>query len=50
MSRCCGNCKFNKRSKDEHGNTEFICTNEESEYYAVPTDYNDWCDEFEEKE
>ena len=50
MKECCGNCEFSKRSYDGHCNAEFCCTNEDSEYYAVPTEYRDWCEEFVEKE
>lgn len=50
MTEVCGECKFNKRSFDGHCNAEFCCSNEDSEYYGVPTDYSDSCEEFEEKE
>lgn len=36
-----------KRTFDGHCNAEFCCDNENSEYYAVPTFYNDTCEEWE---
>ena len=53
MDNVCGNCKYNKRdfSKPQNeGYAEFCCGNADSEYYAVPTMYDDTCDEWEEKE
>lgn len=53
MRECCGNCKYNKRdfSKPQNrGYAEFCCGNENSEFYGVPTSYDDSCDDYEEKE
>lgn len=36
-------------NNDGHCNAEFCCDNENSEYYAVPTFYNDTCEEWEKK-
>lgn len=47
MSKCCGNCEFSKYDKAER---EFICKCEESENYALPTEYRDSCEEFVEKD
>lgn len=49
MKEICGNCKYNKRTYDGHCNAEFCCDNEESDYYAVPTAYDDTCDDWEER-
>ena len=35
---------------DGHCNAEFCCDNADSEYYAVPTLFDDTCDEWEEEE
>lgn len=50
MREVCGKCKYNKRVVDDHCNAEFCCGNEESEYYSVPTFYDDTCDNYEPKE
>lgn len=50
MREICGTCKHNSRSYDGHCNAEYCCNNEESEYYGVPTCYDDKCDEWSEKE
>lgn len=50
MKEVCGNCKYNKRVLDVHCNAEFCCGNEDSDNYAVPTFYDDTCDDWEEKE
>ncbi len=49
MKEVCGTCKYNIRSLDGHCNAELCCNNENSENYAVPTFYDDTCDEWEEK-
>ena len=49
MKQICANCKYNKRTYDGHCNAEFCCDNENSDYYAVPTSYDDTCDDWEEK-
>ncbi len=50
MKEVCGTCKHNRRQRDGHCNAEFCCNNEDSEYYGVPTEYSDTCEEWEEKE
>lgn len=50
MKQVCGTCKYNKRSFDGHCNAEFCCGNLDSEYYCVPTFYDDTCDEWEDKD
>ena len=45
-SECCGNCRFNHRE----GKDIFTCSNEDSEYYASFTSYDDVCPDYEEKE
>ena len=44
MKEICGNCKYNKRTFDGHCNVEFCCDNEESDYYTIPTAYDDTCE------
>lgn len=44
--KCCGTCKFNHREKQD----TFTCANEDSEYYASYTDYDDMCEDYEPKE
>lgn len=43
---CCGTCKYNYREKHD----TFSCANENSEYYASFTSYEDSCDEWEGKD
>ena len=53
MKDCCGECKYNKRdfSKPQNsGYIEFCCGNEDSEMYGVPTFYDDYCENFTEKD
>lgn len=50
MKEVCGNCKYNKWFNDGHSNSGFCCGNENSEYYAIPTMYDDTCDDWSEKE
>ena len=40
----CGNCRYHRKDGDE-----WICTNENSDCYGCETDYNDECEEFEER-
>ena len=47
MREICGECKHNKR---DYGNGDFVCGNVDSDYYGVPTMYDDTCNDFEEKE
>lgn len=46
----CGTCRYNKRVYDGHCHSEFCCGNEESDNYAVPTFYDDTCEDWEAKE
>lgn len=41
----CGECKYHKFSEFP----DFVCTNEDSEYYCDFTDYTDTCDGFEKR-
>ena len=44
---CCGTCKFSKYSGKIY---DYVCTNEDSEYYGLSIAYQDSCDEQEEKD
>lgn len=44
-NQCCGTCRHHKPFADEWG-----CDNEESEAYGLETAYDDYCEEYEEKE
>lgn len=46
MDKICGNCLYNKYNYDTE---EFTCDCEESMYYGIETDYEESCDDFEEK-
>lgn len=50
----CGKCKYNKFEEKElkSGNhvLAYACDNPESECYGCYTQYDDYCDEFEDKE
>ena len=53
MKECCGTCKYNKRNfskLQDKGYIEFCCWNVNSDCYAVPTFYDDDCDDWEEKD
>ena len=41
---CCGTCNYHCRADDED---DWTCENEDSEFYAVWTDYEDCCDHYE---
>lgn len=43
--QCCGACVFHK-----YFDGEWNCANEDSEAYGLSTDYNDYCEEYEERE
>lgn len=45
--KCCGTCKWHK-FKNVHA--EWICINGESDYVADWTDYNFYCEDYEERE
>ena len=46
MVECCGTCKWHRHENTSQGRA---CMNSESDYCADWTDYNDSCDEWEEK-
>lgn len=46
MDKCCGTCKYHLFEKVSFG---FVCVNGDSEYCADWTDYNDSCEEWEER-
>lgn len=46
----CGKCIYNKRTRDSHNNTVYMCSNEESERYGDYTGYNDSCEEWDDYE
>ena len=52
MKDCCGECKFNKRDFNNQikNSITFCCGNEDSEMYGVPTFYDDYCENFTEKD
>lgn len=43
----CGTCKYNHYSCREG---HFTCDNDDSEYYGLETDYDDYCIDAEEKD
>ena len=43
----CGNCRHNKYDRQTK---DFVCNNQDGEYYGLSTSYDDMCDEYEEKE
>ena len=43
----CGNCKWHRYEKESQG---WVCCTSDSDYVADWTEYDDSCDEFEEKE
>ncbi len=46
MSEICGNCKYHQYEEASQG---WVCCNGESEYCADWTEYNDTCEDFEER-
>lgn len=44
MLRVCGTCKYNAKCFDG-----FCCGNEEGEFFGCPTEYEDRCEDWEEK-
>lgn len=44
--KCCGTCAYNK---PQYQNV-FTCDNEESDYYGLETEYNEYCMDYEEEE
>ena len=49
---CCGSCKFHKPTTDCELEAEWLCDNEDSDYYSCFTEYDDGenCIDFEERE
>lgn len=47
MNQCCGTCKYHEPESIDVG---WVCVNPESEYYTDWTEYNDCCEEYEERE
>lgn len=45
--RICGTCKHNKYDTESDGS--YACNNERSDNYAMWTEYDDTCDDWEEK-
>lgn len=43
---CCGNCRYHEKDLYDEG---YICVNGESDYCADWTEYNDFCEEYEEE-
>lgn len=48
MNKCCGNCKHHIPG-EMTGEGDFACNNGESEAYGLETNYDDYCEEFEER-
>lgn len=44
--KCCGTCKYHHHENIDDG---WVCVNSDSEYVADWTEYNNWCDEWEER-
>ncbi|MBR5677087.1 MAG: hypothetical protein IKX20_03005 [Paludibacteraceae bacterium] len=47
-TECCGRCKWSER--DKKFKEDYICVNDESEHCADWVEYEDYCDNFEERE
>ena len=51
---CCGKCKHHKMNFEQKNGKrmfkDWICKNENSDYYGLETEYKDTCIDFEEKE
>ena len=45
MLRICGTCKYNAKCFDG-----YCCGNAEGEFFGCPTEYEDRCEDWEEKE
>lgn len=48
MSKICGECQYH-RPPEIPGQDDWWCNNGQSENYAMETDYEDTCDEWEER-
>lgn len=44
--RCCGTCAYHQFESVDDG---FVCVNDESEYLSDWTDFNHFCDAYEER-
>lgn len=44
--KCCGTCKYHQHEDIDDG---WVCVNDESEYVADWTEYDDYCEEWEER-
>ena len=49
MEQCCGTCKYHV-SGEVPGESDWVCNNGESEYYALETEYSDTCGDWEERD
>ena len=47
IDKCCGYCKYHIYEKESQG---WVCCNDQSEYLADWTEFNDRCEEFEKRE
>ena len=45
--KCCGTCRYHEHENISDG---WVCVNDESEYLADWTEYNDSCEEWTERE
>lgn len=46
MNEICGECKYHRYDRESG---DWVCENDDSEYFAEFTDYNDSCDGYEER-
>lgn len=47
IEEICGTCKFNFYDKEDK---RFYCDNEDSDTYGTPNDYEDGCENWEDKD
>lgn len=47
MKECCGNCKYHAFESIDSG---YVCVNADSDYCSDWTEFNDACEDFEERE
>ena len=48
MEQCCGTCQYHKA--DDCWPSDWVCTNADSENCADFTEWEDWCEQYEERE
>lgn len=49
--KVCGTCKWHKVLSASLSNyEEWVCNNEDSEFYALASEYDETCEDWEEKE